>query len=98
MYVLGPIAARMRRGAISGAFHETTLPVTMLLLGVDLCVPQVSSFPIQHKYIDVVRQTNANPDNIEERSVDVSWNIDMIRTLSEGWIAFTKFKILSRTS
>ena len=38
MYILRPISAPMRRGAISGAFHETTLPVTMLLLGVDLCV------------------------------------------------------------
>ena len=56
-----------------------------------LCVPKESSFPTPSKYIDVVRHTKTNLDNLEESSIDDLWNNDGLGILSKCWSGSTRF-------
>ena len=56
--------------------------------------PREESFPIPLKYIDVSRTTRRNLDVKQERRIDVYWNIDGLRDLSDPWTSFTQFTLL----
>ena len=47
--------------------------------------PREELFPIPLKYIDVSRTTRTNLDLKQERRIDVYWNIDGSRDLSDPW-------------
>ena len=61
---------------------------------VKLYSPTEESFPIPLKYIDVSRTTRTNLDVMLERRIDVYWNIDWSRDLSDPWTGFTQFTLL----
>ena len=56
--------------------------------GEQVRVPKEPSFPIALKYIDVVRQTKTNVDNLEKSNTDDWWNIDEQGILSDHEIPF----------
>ena len=58
---------------------------------VKLYSPREESFPIPLKYIDVSRTTHTNLDVKQEKRIDVFWNIDGSRDLSDPWTGFTRF-------
>ena len=64
---------------------------------VKLYSPREESFPIPLKYIDVSRTTHTNLDVMKERRIDVHWNIDGSRDLSDSWTGFTQFTLLEET-
>ena len=43
-----------------------------------------------------MRQTKTNLDTLDEIIIDVAWNIDAKRTLSENRSGFTRFRILHK--
>ena len=50
---------------------------------VKLYSPRKESFPVPLKYIDVTRTTHTNLDVKQEKRIDVCWNIDGSRDLSD---------------
>ena len=62
---------------------------------VKLYSPREESFTIPLKYIDVSRTTHTNLDVMQECRIDVYWNIDGSRDLSDSWTGFTQFTLLS---
>ena len=62
---------------------------------VKLHVPTEESFLVPLKYIDVTRTTDTTFDVMSEKHIDVYWNVDGDRELSDAWTGFTKFTILS---
>ena len=65
-------AANKREQHISGAHVDGH----RVALRGQLYVPHESSFPIPLNYVDVCRQTRTNADNLEERNIDDSWNVE----------------------
>ena len=59
-------------------------------------MPREESFPIPLKYIDVIRSTHTDLDVAQER-IDGSWDVDENELLSDSWIGFTRFTLLSET-
>ena len=57
---------------------------------VKLYSPREESFPTPLKYIDVSRTTRTNLDVMQERRIDVYWNVDGSRDLSDSWTGFTQ--------
>ena len=58
---------------------------------------QESNF-IPLKYIDVTRTTHTNLDVKQEKRIDVYWNVDGSRDLSDIWTGFTQFTLKEETS
>ena len=58
-----------------------------------LYVPE-KSFPMLLTYIDVVRQTRSNIDNVSWHTVDDQWTEDGSAYYSERWTGCTRFQIL----
>ena len=61
---------------------------------VKLCVPTEESFSFPLEYIDVTRTTDTNLDVNLEKRIDVYWNIDGSRDLSDPRTGFTQFTLL----
>ena len=53
---------------------EVTCPYHVMLRE-QVYVPKESSFPIPSKYVDVVRQTTTDLENLQESSIDDLWSI-----------------------
>ena len=47
--------------------------------------------------IDVTSSTHTDLDVAQEKRIDVYWNVDENRSLSDSWTGFTKFTILHET-
>ena len=62
---------------------------------VKLHVPKEESFLIPLKYIDVTRTTDTSLDVMLEKNIEVHWNVDGDRELSDAWTAITRFTVLS---
>ena len=56
--------------------------------------PREEPFPIPLKYIDVSRTTHTNLDVKQEKRIDVYWNIDGSRDLSDPWTGFIQCTLL----
>ena len=61
---------------------------------VKLYSPREESFLIPLKYIDVSRTTHINLDVMQERRIEIYWNVDGSRDLSDPWTGFTQFTLL----
>ena len=62
---------------------------------VKLYMPKEESFLIPLKYIDVTRNTDTSLDVLLEKNIDVYWNVDGERELSDAWTGFTRFILLN---
>ena len=62
---------------------------------VKLYSPREESFLVPLKYIDVSRTAHTNLEVMQESRIDVYWNIDGSRDLSDSWTGFTQFTLLS---
>ena len=51
---------------------------------VKLYMPKEESFPIPQKYIDVCRTTHTSLDVLLEKHIEVHWNVDGERELSDA--------------
>ena len=61
---------------------------------VKLYSPREEALCIPLKYIDVSRTTHTNLDVKHEKRIDVYWNIDGSRDLSDPWTGFTQVALL----
>ena len=61
---------------------------------VKLYMPREESFPIPLKYVDVTRNTHTSSDVSLEKHMDVYWNVEGDRELSDTWTGFTRFTLL----
>ena len=52
-------------------------------------------FAIPLNYIDVQRQLKTNIDVSHEATIDVYWNTEGDKSLSEPWIGVTRFELLN---
>ena len=54
-------------------------------------MPQEETFPVPMKYIDVTRTTHTSLDEMLVKKIEVCWNVDGERKLSDAWTGFTRF-------
>ena len=79
---------------ISGPFRETSFTAITLGRESKLHSLREESCPIPMKHVDVTRATHTALDVMQESRVDVYWNIDGSRDLSDSWSGFTQFTLL----
>ena len=58
-------------------------------------VSKEESFPVSLKYIDVIRSTQTDLDEAQEKRIEDHWNVDGGRNLSDSWTGFTRFTLLN---
>ena len=79
---------------ISGPFRKASFTAITLGRESKLHTPREVSFRIPLWYFDVSRATHTTLDVMQESRVDVYWNIDGSRDLSDSWSGFTQFTLL----
>ena len=63
---------------------------------VKLFVPREESFPTPLRRIDVSRTTHPTSNVMLERRIDLPWNIEGTRDLSDSWTGFTRLPLLTK--
>ena len=61
----------------------------------DFNVPNIETFPVPRKYVDVNGTTHANLDVLQESRLDDHGSVDVDRNLSGSWTRFTKVTLLN---